>query len=99
MLTLIENAGIPCGPMNSREEWFDSEQVAAIDMRVQIEDPARGSVEMPGIPINLTRTPGAVRLYAPRPGEHDGIPPCRPRNCPRAVNHDSCPGRSPGFKC
>ncbi|MHA6742355.1 CaiB/BaiF CoA-transferase family protein [Rhodococcus erythropolis] len=98
MLTLIENVGIPCGPMNSREEWFDSEQVAAIDMRVQIEDPARGSVEMPGIPINLTRTPGAVRLHAPQPGEHDGIAPWPVKEPSESRQPRFVPGPLTGFQ-
>lgn len=75
LLELITGLGIPCGPVSSREEWFDSEQIAAIGMRVEVLDPARGPVQMPGVPIVLTRSPGEVRRHAPRPGEHDGMTP------------------------
>src|SRR3546814_11857658 len=47
-------------------------QVAAMGMRVEVDDPDRGPVVMPGVPINLTATPGAVRGPAPALGEHSG---------------------------
>jgi crotonobetainyl-CoA:carnitine CoA-transferase CaiB-like acyl-CoA transferase len=75
LVELITGLGIPCGPVSSREEWFDSEQIAAIGMRVAVDDPARGTIEMPGVPIVLTRTPGTVARHAPSPGEHAGLAP------------------------
>ncbi|QJY48040.1 CaiB/BaiF CoA-transferase family protein [Pseudonocardia broussonetiae] len=99
LVELITGLGIPCGPVSSRDEWFDSEQVRAIGMHLEIEDPLRGRVEMPGVPIVLTASPGSVTRPAPRPGEHDGIEPwparptADPERPPRYV-----PGPLAGFR-
>ena len=75
LLADIAALGIPCGPVQSRDEWFDHPQIEAIGMRVRVADPVRGPVEMPGVPLQLTRTPGGVTRHAPARGEHDGVAP------------------------
>jgi crotonobetainyl-CoA:carnitine CoA-transferase CaiB-like acyl-CoA transferase len=75
LLEILSALGIPCGPVLSREEWFDHPQVAAIGMHVEVSDAALGVVQMPGVPLNLTKTPGSVRTAAPRRGEHNGVRP------------------------
>ena len=47
-------------------------------MRVEVDDPDRGATVMPGIPINLTRTPGRVGGPAPKLGAHTGKIAARP---------------------
>ena len=69
--TALRARGCPVAPVNDRDDWLDHAQVAAIGMRVEVEDPEHGTVVMPGIPINLTRAPGAVRTPAPALGQHD----------------------------
>ncbi|WP_426323265.1 CoA transferase [Microbacterium sp. E-13] len=98
MLALVEGIGIPCGPMNSREEWFDSEIVRAIGMHVSVEDPERGTVEMPGVPIVLTRTPGSVTGPAPSPGQHTGIAPWPAKPAQPDVQPRFVPGPLSGFR-
>ncbi|WP_349428875.1 CoA transferase [Microbacterium sp. LWS13-1.2] len=98
MLTLVEGIGIPCGPMNSREEWFDSEIVRAIGMHVSVEDPERGTVEMPGVPIVLTRTPGGVTRPAPSVGQHNGIAPWPAKAAQPDVQPRFVPGPLSGFR-
>lgn len=73
-LEALAAAGCPAGPLASREDWLDHPQVAAIGMRVELDDPERGRVVMPGNPLVLTRSPNAVRRPAPRLGEHDTEP-------------------------
>jgi crotonobetainyl-CoA:carnitine CoA-transferase CaiB-like acyl-CoA transferase len=70
-LSLLDGLGIPCGPLDASERWLDHQQVRAIGMRVEVDDPVRGKVVMPGVPIQLCATPGRVRGPAPRLGEHD----------------------------
>ncbi len=74
-LEIFDSRGIPCGPLEDRDDWLDHPQVRAIGMRVELEDPERGSVVMPGVPLKLTSTPGAVRGPAPMLGQHDGEVP------------------------
>ena len=40
-------------------------------MRAEVDDPERGTVVMPGVPVNLTASPGKVRGQAPALGQHD----------------------------
>ena len=68
----LREAGCPSGPVWDRSAWFDHEQVAAIGMRVSLDDPDRGRVDMPGIPLNLTGSPARVKAPAPVLGQHDG---------------------------
>ncbi|MGW0590056.1 CoA transferase [Streptosporangium sp. NPDC002607] len=98
MLELVESIGIPCGPMNSREEWFDGEVVRSIGMRATVQDPARGAVEMVGIPIVLTRTPGAVRTPAPPPGADDGMLPWPAKEPKPGLPPRYVPGPLNGFR-
>ncbi len=58
---LLHDAGIPVARAGSREEWFRGETIAAHGMRVTLPHPGRGEVELPGIPISLSGTPGSVR--------------------------------------
>ncbi|GAA0967667.1 CoA transferase [Acrocarpospora macrocephala] len=80
VLALLSSRGIPCGPVRSREEWFDHPQTSAIGMRVSVDDPERGTVEMPGVVLSLAKTPGTVRGPAPRRGEHNGASPWPPKD-------------------
>jgi crotonobetainyl-CoA:carnitine CoA-transferase CaiB-like acyl-CoA transferase len=82
-LGLMAALGIPCGPLGDRDQWLDHEQVRAIGMRAEVDDPQRGRVVMPGVPVRLTAAPGRVRGPAPALGEHDGtVAPRPPRAAP-----------------
>jgi crotonobetainyl-CoA:carnitine CoA-transferase CaiB-like acyl-CoA transferase len=70
-LEILDGLGIPCGPLEDRDDWLDHPQVKAVGMRVEVQDPERGAVVMPGVPINLTGTPGKVRGPAPMLGQHN----------------------------
>ncbi len=60
-LTTLHDHGVPSGPVGTREEWFDSETVAANRMRVDLDDPELGPVSIPGVPAKLHDTPGSIR--------------------------------------
>ncbi len=72
-LKIFDDLGVPCGPVNDRDEWLDQPQVEAIGMRVEVDDPEHGQVVMPGIPLNLTLTPGRIRGPAPTLGQHNEL--------------------------
>ncbi|MDR1999636.1 MAG: CoA transferase [Frankiaceae bacterium] len=74
-LQILDSIGIPCGPMGDRQDWLDHPQIRAIGMREEVQDPERGTVVMPGIPIKLTATPGRVRGPAPALGQHSDTAP------------------------
>ena len=63
-LKVLEDAGIPCGPINNVEDVLADPQVAARTMIVTADDPVAGQIRMGGNPIKLsgvadpaTRTP------------------------------------------
>lgn len=67
---VLENAGIPNGPIQSVDQVVQDPQVRAREMLVEIEHPSAGRVILPGVPVKLSKTPGSVRTPAPRLGEH-----------------------------
>ena len=78
LIKMITGLGIPCGKIGPTEAWLDHEQVKAIGMRAEVSDPKRGRTVMPGIPINLTKTPGKVHGPAPVLGADTGKIAVRP---------------------
>lgn len=71
-LVRLAEQGIPCGPLDDPDGWLDHPQVTAIGMSARAQDPVRGPVTMPGVPVNLTRTPAHAPRPAPELGAHDG---------------------------
>lgn len=68
---LLEEAGIPFGPVLSIEEVVKLPQLEAREMIVETEHTNAGSVRLPGIPVKLSSSPGKVRHGAPAIGEHN----------------------------
>lgn len=68
-LQLMDQAGVPNGPINSVDQVIRDPQVRAREMIVDVEHPVAGKVTVPGITIKLSATPGAVRLPAPVLGQ------------------------------
>ena len=69
-LEKLEAAEIPCGPVNTYAEVFKDPHVLAREMLMQTQHPVAGPVQMTGINIKLTKTPGELRLPAPTLGQH-----------------------------
>jgi len=59
-LTILREADVPAAPVSSREEWMDSEVVRANGGRLDLVHPQLGKVVVPGVPVKLSETPGAV---------------------------------------
>lgn len=66
----LEAAGVPCAPINTVDKIVNDPQVKARDMIVEVEHPIAGKLHVPGIPIKMSVTPGAVEEPAPLLGEH-----------------------------
>ena len=67
---LLDQAGIPNGPINTIDKVIEDPQVLAREMIVEIDHPVAGKLKVPGIPIKFSRTPGKIRRTAPLLGEH-----------------------------
>ena len=67
LLQAMKKHGVPAGPINNLEEVFNSEQVAAREMKITMAHPQAGSgeVELIGNPIKFSKTPVTYRRAPP----------------------------------
>lgn len=70
LIARLERAGVPGGPINTLPELFDSDQVAAREMKISVPHPAAGSgaVDLVGNPIKFSKTPVQYRRAPPMCG-------------------------------
>ena len=69
-LTVLEAAGIPCGPVNDLAEVFADPQVRARGMIVETAHPQADTVPLVGSPLKLSATPVEPPRAPPMLGEH-----------------------------
>jgi crotonobetainyl-CoA:carnitine CoA-transferase CaiB-like acyl-CoA transferase len=69
-LRVLEEKGVPCGPVNTMLQALSDPQTLARDMVVEVEHTSIGPVKTLGLPVKFSRTPGKVRTGAPLYGEH-----------------------------
>ena len=89
-LATLEAADVPCGPVQTREEWFGGETIAANQMRVELRHAELGTVEMPGVSLQM----GATPPIAPRLAEDvtvSDVVPRSPTPVPDGVVRDEAP--------
>jgi formyl-CoA transferase/CoA:oxalate CoA-transferase len=72
-LSLIEKAGVPCGPVLQLSEVFTDPQVLHRKMVEEIEHPSAGHIKVVGTPLKLSSTPASIRTPPPILGEHTTI--------------------------
>ncbi|HEY6213772.1 MAG TPA: CoA transferase [Vicinamibacterales bacterium] len=63
-------AGVPCGSVRNLREVFDDAQLAAREMIARIAHPTIGSLQVLGVPVKLSATPGEIRSAPPLVGQH-----------------------------
>ena len=69
-LQILDEAGVPNGPINNVAQVIADPQVQAREMIVEVEHPVAGATKLPGIPIKLSETPGSIRTPAPLLSQH-----------------------------
>ena len=69
-VALLEQAGVPCGPINDLAQVFADPQVQARGLRLDMPHPLAGSVPQVASPIRLSETPVEYRKAPPVLGEH-----------------------------
>jgi len=69
-LDLLNEAGIPAGPVRNLHDVLNDEQLRARDMVHVLQHFSAGAVQLLGVPVKLSATQGAVRLPPPALGEH-----------------------------
>lgn len=61
---------IPVQKVNQPEEVLDDEHIVATDFFKVVEHPTEGKIRNVGMPFELDKSPGSVRIQAARKGEH-----------------------------
>ena len=69
-LAKLDEAEIPCGPIQNFEQVFSMPTVKEREMLVKMEHPTIGEVPLVGSPLKMSDTPVEYRLHPPLMGEH-----------------------------
>ncbi len=70
-LDILNDAGVPCGPIYTVDQIFKDPQVLARDMLVELDHPKCGKIQVTGVPVKLSETPAEVKTPPPMLGEHN----------------------------
>jgi len=66
----LENAGIPCGPINTLDQVISDPQVQARNLIIEMNHKKAGKVKTLAFPVKLSKTPANIRLAPALLGEH-----------------------------
>jgi crotonobetainyl-CoA:carnitine CoA-transferase CaiB-like acyl-CoA transferase len=69
-VSVLGQAGVPCGAVRSVSDALNDPQVLARDMVRAVEHATAGTLKVLGVPIRLSETPGTVRTAPPTLGQH-----------------------------
>lgn len=67
---VLDEAGIPNGPINNVKEALDSEQAIAREMVVKVEHPTVPNLKLVGSPLKFSKTPVKIDTHPPMHSEH-----------------------------
>ena len=68
-IALLENEGVPCGPINTIADVFSDPHVQARGMRIEMSHPVAGEIPLVASPIRLSDTPVQYRTAPPQLGQ------------------------------
>jgi crotonobetainyl-CoA:carnitine CoA-transferase CaiB-like acyl-CoA transferase len=70
-LKVINEAGVPCGPINNIQQMFDEPQTQHLGIARPLHHPQLGDIRVVGQPINMTANPQPEAMrHTPALGEH-----------------------------
>ncbi|HEX6157382.1 MAG TPA: CoA transferase, partial [Burkholderiales bacterium] len=69
-LDALEEAGVPCGPINSLEQVFQEPQALARGLRMEMPHPTAGKVSLVRSPMRFSETPVRHDMPPPTLGQH-----------------------------
>lgn len=68
---MMDEVGIPCGPVLDVGEAVNHPQIKAREMMVEMEHPTAGKLRFQGVVPKLSKTPGKVETPSPLVGQHN----------------------------
>ncbi|CAB3848992.1 CaiB/BaiF CoA transferase family protein [Achromobacter piechaudii] len=69
-ITLLNDAGLACGAVNSIDQAFEDAQVQHLGVRWPVSHPQLGEIGLVGQPYRTSRHVAQLARVAPMPGEH-----------------------------
>ena len=69
-LQVLDEAGVPCGPVLTLDEVYQHPQVKARAMDSEVQHPIAGRIHAIGFPVKYSSTPGQMYRPAPVLGQH-----------------------------
>ncbi|HKI97728.1 MAG TPA: CoA transferase [bacterium] len=69
LIGLLNEAGVPCGPIYSIDQVFADPQVQHLGIAQSVQSPALGEVKLVGQPFTLSRTNTPLRTATPERGQ------------------------------
>jgi crotonobetainyl-CoA:carnitine CoA-transferase CaiB-like acyl-CoA transferase len=69
-IAVLEESGVPCGPILDYEDALTTPQALAREMTVDVDHPTLGPLRALGTPIKMSATPLNPKRRAPMLGEH-----------------------------
>src|ERR1700726_2689129 len=60
LITMLNKAGVPCGPINRMDEVFADPQVQHLGMAAPVEHGTLGGIAVVNQPVKLSRTPSGI---------------------------------------
>ena len=72
-IEILNQEGIPCGPILQIDETFADPQVRHLGIATPVEHPELGTIRLVGQPVHLERTPARMRGAAPDLGQHTDV--------------------------
>ncbi|MFZ3025674.1 CaiB/BaiF CoA transferase family protein [Pseudomonas sp.] len=69
-IAALEQAGVPCGPINNLAQVFEDAQVQARGLRIDLPNSLGGTTPQVASPLRLSATPVEYRNAPPLLGEH-----------------------------
>jgi len=69
-IELMNEAGIPCGPIYAVDETFADPQVKHLGIAQNVTSKALGAITLLGQPVTLSRTPSKLATATPECGEN-----------------------------
>jgi crotonobetainyl-CoA:carnitine CoA-transferase CaiB-like acyl-CoA transferase len=68
---LFDEAGIPCGPINTIPQMLEDPQARARNMILEYDHPVAGPIKNIGSAVKLSATPPGMRMPPPSLGQHN----------------------------
>jgi crotonobetainyl-CoA:carnitine CoA-transferase CaiB-like acyl-CoA transferase len=67
---LFEEAGVPCGPINTIDQVFADPQVQHLGIAAPVSSSKKGDFHLVASPLNMEGLPKTIRSATPEAGEH-----------------------------